>query len=40
MGVATMALSTLDVLNPNDGIVLLGIGLACVGLAVLSRADE
>ena len=40
MGVATVALSTLDVLNPNDGIVLLGIELACVGLAVLSRADE
>lgn len=40
MGVATVALSALDVLNPNDGIVLLGIGLACVGLAVLSRADE
>lgn len=40
MGVATVALSALDVLNPNDGIVLLDIGLACVGLAVLSRADE
>lgn len=41
MGVATAALSALGVLDPNDGIMLLGIGLACIGLAVFfSETDE
>lgn len=40
MGVATVALSALGMLDARDGIMLLGIGLACVGLAALSGADE
>ena len=40
MGVATVALSALGVFDARDGIMLLGIGLACVGLVVLSGADE
>lgn len=40
MGVATVALSALGVFDARDGIMLLGIGLACVGLVVLSEADE
>lgn len=40
MGVATVALSALGMLDARDGIMLLGIGLACVGLVVFSGADE
>lgn len=40
MGVATVALSALGMLDARDDIMLLGIGLACVGLAALSGADE
>lgn len=40
MGVATVALSALGMLDAHDGTMLLGIGLACVGLAALSGADE
>lgn len=40
MGVATVALSALGVLEARDGITLLGIGLTCVGLVALSNASE
>lgn len=40
MGVATVALSSLGVLDTHDGVMLLGIGLTCVGLVAVSSAGE
>lgn len=37
MGVAVVALSCLDVLEPRTALSLLGIGLACAGLAMLEE---
>lgn len=40
MGVATVALSALGVLDVRNGIMLLGIGLTCIALFVLSSTDK
>ncbi|MDO5042200.1 MAG: helix-turn-helix transcriptional regulator [Slackia sp.] len=40
MGVATVALSSLGMLDAHDGIMFLGIGLTCIGLVALSHAGE
>lgn len=40
MGVAVAALSTMDALGMNDGMLLCGIGLACIALAALTQAED
>lgn len=37
MGVAVAALTTLDSLDVKSGMILLGIGLACVGISLMSN---
>lgn len=37
MGVAVVALSCMDSLEPKTAVTLLGIGLACAGMALQSR---
>ena len=38
MGVAVVVLSCLDSLEPQTAVTLLGIGLACAGVAMLAKA--
>ena len=40
MGVAVAVLSVLDALDSRTGLMLLGIGLACLALTALSRGTE
>ena len=37
MGVAVVVLSCLEVLEPKTGVTLLGIGLACAGIAMQEK---
>lgn len=39
MGVAVVALSCLKAIDTNTGIIMLGIGLACVSIAMLERRE-
>ncbi|MCI5610964.1 MAG: hypothetical protein MR392_06265 [Roseburia sp.] len=40
MGVAVVVLSCLGQMQANTSVVMLGMGLACAGIALLKRNDE
>lgn len=40
MGIAVAALSTLDQLNSENGMVMLGIGLACIAVTMLKKEEK
>ena len=40
MGVVVVVLFRLDNLEPQTAVLLLGIGMTCAGVAMLSKSDE
>lgn len=40
MGIAVIVLSIFEKLDVNSGFCMLGIGLACLGIASLSKKEE